>query len=73
MQKCETYVNLFSFFFLSGEWICTFCRDLSKPEVEYDCGVSTHVSEEKRKLEGSPGLAPIDQRVISLYCVHSTN
>uniref|UniRef100_A0A8C5RX48 Tripartite motif containing 24 n=1 Tax=Laticauda laticaudata TaxID=8630 RepID=A0A8C5RX48_LATLA len=59
--------------FPSGEWICTFCRDLSKPEVEYDCGVSNHVSEEKRKLEGSPGLAPIDQRVISLYYVNSTN
>ncbi|XP_058045904.1 transcription intermediary factor 1-alpha isoform X1 [Ahaetulla prasina] len=59
--------------FPSGEWICTFCRDLSKPEVEYDCGVSSLVSEEKRKLEGGPGLAPIDQRkcerlLLYLYC-----
>ncbi|XP_032076424.1 transcription intermediary factor 1-alpha isoform X3 [Thamnophis elegans] len=59
--------------FPSGEWICTFCRDLFKPEVEYDCGVSSHVSEEKRKVEGGPGLAPIDQRkcerlLLYLYC-----
>ncbi|XP_062425741.1 transcription intermediary factor 1-alpha isoform X3 [Rhea pennata] len=47
--------------FPSGEWICTFCRDLSKPEVEYDCDNPIHNSE-KRKLEGTVGLAPIDRR-----------
>ncbi|XP_025939653.1 transcription intermediary factor 1-alpha isoform X1 [Apteryx rowi] len=58
--------------FPSGEWICTFCRDLSKPEVEYDCDNPTH-SSEKRKLEGTVGLAPIDRRkcerlLLYLYC-----
>uniref|UniRef100_A0A8D0GEL5 RING-type E3 ubiquitin transferase n=1 Tax=Sphenodon punctatus TaxID=8508 RepID=A0A8D0GEL5_SPHPU len=58
--------------FPSGEWICTFCRDLSKPEVEYDCDNPCHVSE-KRKLEGYTGLAPIDRRkcerlLLYLYC-----
>ncbi|XP_053944104.1 transcription intermediary factor 1-alpha [Cuculus canorus] len=58
--------------FPSGEWICTFCRDLSKPEVEYDCDRPTHVSEE-RKLEDTVGLAPIDRRkcerlLLYLYC-----
>lgn len=50
------------FVFFSGEWICTFCRDLSKPEVEYDCDKPAH-SSEKRKLEDTGGLAPIDRRV----------
>ncbi|XP_017660168.1 PREDICTED: transcription intermediary factor 1-alpha [Lepidothrix coronata] len=58
--------------FPSGEWICTFCRDLSKPEVEYDCDKPTH-SSEKRKLEDTVGLAPIDRRkcerlLLYLYC-----
>ncbi|KAG6921001.1 tripartite motif-containing 24 [Chelydra serpentina] len=47
--------------FPRGEWICTFCRDLSKPEVEYDCD-NPNQSSEKRKLEGYMGLAPIDRR-----------
>lgn len=50
------------FVLFSGEWICTFCRDLSKPEVEYDCDKPAH-SSEKRKLEDTMGLAPIDRRV----------
>ncbi|XP_010083881.1 PREDICTED: transcription intermediary factor 1-alpha-like, partial [Pterocles gutturalis] len=55
-----------------GEWICTFCRDLSKPEVEYDCDKPAH-SSEKRKLEDAAGLAPIDRRkcerlLLYLYC-----
>ncbi|NXF90246.1 TIF1A factor, partial [Eubucco bourcierii] len=58
--------------FPSGEWICTFCRDLSKPEVEYDCDKPAHGSE-KRKLEDDVGLAPIDRRkcerlLLYLYC-----
>ncbi|NXH17459.1 TIF1A factor, partial [Bucco capensis] len=58
--------------FPSGEWICTFCRDLSKPEVEYDCDKPSH-SPEKRKLEDTVGLAPIDRRkcerlLLYLYC-----
>uniref|UniRef100_A0A8C3HHF2 RING-type E3 ubiquitin transferase n=1 Tax=Chrysemys picta bellii TaxID=8478 RepID=A0A8C3HHF2_CHRPI len=58
--------------FPRGEWICTFCRDLSKPEVEYDCD-DPNQSSEKRKLEGYMGLAPIDRRkcerlLLYLYC-----
>ncbi|XP_028603101.2 transcription intermediary factor 1-alpha isoform X2 [Podarcis muralis] len=59
--------------FPSGEWICTFCRDLFKPEMEYDCDGPSHVTEEKRKLEGNMGLPPMDQRkcerlLLYLYC-----
>ncbi|XP_052576033.1 transcription intermediary factor 1-alpha isoform X2 [Peromyscus californicus insignis] len=58
--------------FPSGEWICTFCRDLSKPEVEYDCDAPSHNSE-KRKTEGLTKLTPIDKRkcerlLLFLYC-----
>ncbi|XP_064417726.1 transcription intermediary factor 1-alpha isoform X2 [Latimeria chalumnae] len=58
--------------FPSGEWICTFCRDLSKPEVEYDCDNYLQ-GPEKRKAWGSSGLSPMDQRkcerlLLSLYC-----
>ncbi|EGV99043.1 Transcription intermediary factor 1-alpha [Cricetulus griseus] len=58
--------------FPSGEWICTFCRDLSKPEVEYDCDARSHNSD-KRKIEGLSKLTPIDKRkcerlLLFLYC-----
>uniref|UniRef100_A0A452RL70 Tripartite motif containing 24 n=1 Tax=Ursus americanus TaxID=9643 RepID=A0A452RL70_URSAM len=58
--------------FPSGEWICTFCRDLSKPEVEYDCDAPSHNSE-KKKTEGLVKLTPIDKRkcerlLLFLYC-----
>lgn len=46
--------------FPSGEWICTFCRDLSKPEVEYDC--DDPALADKRKLGGVAIMSPIDQR-----------
>lgn len=62
-SEANVSVCLFSVCFVfSGEWICTFCRDLSKPEVEYDCDKPAH-SPEKRKLEDTVGLAPIDRRV----------
>lgn len=56
----------------SGEWICTFCRDLSKPEVEYDCDAPSHNSE-KKKPEVLVKLTPIDIRkcerlLLFLYC-----
>ncbi|KAM7120864.1 transcription intermediary factor 1-alpha isoform 3-T11 [Molossus nigricans] len=58
--------------FPSGEWICTFCRDLSKPEVEYDCDAPSHNSE-KKKTESLGKLTPIDKRkcerlLLFLYC-----
>uniref|UniRef100_A0A8C8ST26 RING-type E3 ubiquitin transferase n=1 Tax=Pelusios castaneus TaxID=367368 RepID=A0A8C8ST26_9SAUR len=55
--------------FPSGEWICTFCRDLSKPEVEYDCDNLQHT----KKGKTAQGLSPVDQRkcerlLLYLYC-----
>uniref|UniRef100_A0A8D2Q501 E3 ubiquitin-protein ligase TRIM33 n=1 Tax=Varanus komodoensis TaxID=61221 RepID=A0A8D2Q501_VARKO len=55
--------------FPSGEWICTFCRDLCKPEVEYDCDNLQH----SKKGKTAQGLSPVDQRkcerlLLYLYC-----
>uniref|UniRef100_A0A8C7DRI6 RING-type E3 ubiquitin transferase n=1 Tax=Naja naja TaxID=35670 RepID=A0A8C7DRI6_NAJNA len=55
--------------FPSGEWICTFCRDLLKPEVEYDCDNLQHT----KKGKTAQGLSPVDQRkcerlLLYLYC-----
>ncbi|XP_053321238.1 transcription intermediary factor 1-alpha [Spea bombifrons] len=56
--------------FPSGEWICTFCRDLSRPEVEYDCDDPSLA--EKRKAVAQCML-PLDQRkcerlLLYLFC-----
>ncbi|XP_043932092.1 E3 ubiquitin-protein ligase TRIM33 [Protopterus annectens] len=45
--------------FPSGEWICTFCRDINSPEVEYDCDNLQHI----KKGKTVQGLNPVDQRV----------
>uniref|UniRef100_A0A8C5LNG9 E3 ubiquitin-protein ligase TRIM33 n=1 Tax=Leptobrachium leishanense TaxID=445787 RepID=A0A8C5LNG9_9ANUR len=55
--------------FPSGEWICTFCRDLNKPELEYDCDNSQH----SKKGKTVQGLNPADQMkcerlLLYLYC-----
>ncbi|KAK1152664.1 hypothetical protein AOXY_G30764 [Acipenser oxyrinchus oxyrinchus] len=44
--------------FPSGEWICTFCRNLAKPEVEYNCDNLQH----RKKGKTVHGLSPTDQR-----------
>ncbi|XP_063785425.1 transcription intermediary factor 1-alpha isoform X2 [Pseudophryne corroboree] len=54
--------------FPSGEWICTFCRDLSKPEVEYDCDDPSVA--EKRKLGGTTMMTPLDQRKCERLLLH---
>nr|XP_056702598.1 transcription intermediary factor 1-alpha-like [Euleptes europaea] len=63
--------------FPSGEWICSFCRDLYNPQIEYDCDGPRNMSEEKRRLEGRMGLSPTDRRkcerlLLYLYC-HETS
>uniref|UniRef100_A0A8D0ZLH6 E3 ubiquitin-protein ligase TRIM33 n=1 Tax=Sus scrofa TaxID=9823 RepID=A0A8D0ZLH6_PIG len=55
--------------FPSGDWICTFCRDIGKPEVEYDCDNLQH----SKKGKTVQGLSPVDQRkcerlLLYLYC-----
>ncbi|XP_015197734.2 E3 ubiquitin-protein ligase TRIM33 isoform X2 [Lepisosteus oculatus] len=55
--------------FPSGEWICTFCRNLSNPQVEYNCDNLQH----SKKGKTVHGLNPIDQRkcerlLLYLFC-----
>ncbi|CAH2276514.1 transcription intermediary factor 1-alpha isoform X1 [Pelobates cultripes] len=54
--------------FPSGEWICTFCRDLSRPEVDYDCDDPSLM--EKKKLAGIQSMPPIDQRKCERLLLH---
>uniref|UniRef100_A0A8C9WN74 E3 ubiquitin-protein ligase TRIM33 n=1 Tax=Scleropages formosus TaxID=113540 RepID=A0A8C9WN74_SCLFO len=42
----------------SGEWMCTFCRNITKPEMEYNC--DDQQTSDKDKTE--QGLTPEDQR-----------
>ncbi|XP_064837611.1 tripartite motif-containing protein 66-like [Oncorhynchus masou masou] len=47
--------------FPTGDWVCTFCRDIQQPEVEYDCENQRLATE----CSGKPlphGLSACDQR-----------
>ncbi|KAE8606060.1 hypothetical protein XENTR_v10010587 [Xenopus tropicalis] len=56
-----------------GEWLCTLCRNLTKPEVEYDCDNVRYCLENKMEIAAFPNLDDYDQRkcetlVLSLCC-----
>ncbi|XP_072448429.1 tripartite motif-containing protein 66 isoform X1 [Chiloscyllium punctatum] len=58
--------------FPMGEWLCTMCRNVVMPEVEYDCENARHISE-NRGIRTLQGLSIGDQRkceklVLHLYC-----
>ncbi|CAJ0916450.1 unnamed protein product, partial [Ranitomeya imitator] len=48
--------------FPGGEWVCTLCRHLSKPEVEYDCDNTRYSRENKIEAGMLPHLDTADQR-----------
>lgn len=55
-----------------GEWVCTLCRNLMSPEMEYDCD-NVRYSQENTNDNEQTGLNVYDQRkceklVLSLYC-----
>ncbi|XP_063800117.1 tripartite motif-containing protein 66 isoform X2 [Pseudophryne corroboree] len=59
--------------FPGGEWVCTLCRNLNKPEVEYDCDNIRYSRENKIEEGMLPHLNAYDQRkceklVLALYC-----
>lgn len=45
----------------SGDWMCTFCRSLTNPEIEYNCDDDPPIKKDKSEH----GLSPEDQRVSS--------
>ncbi|OXB80525.1 UNVERIFIED_CONTAM: hypothetical protein H355_016315 [Colinus virginianus] len=52
-----------------GEWVCTLCRNPTKPEVEYDCENTRYA----RSCNAQCGLDDYDQKkceklVLSLFC-----
>ncbi|EDL16936.1 tripartite motif-containing 66, isoform CRA_b [Mus musculus] len=56
--------------FPGGEWVCTLCRSLTQPEMEYDCENARYGHPGVRVL---PGLSMYDQKkceklVLSLCC-----
>ncbi|XP_032894420.1 tripartite motif-containing protein 66-like isoform X2 [Amblyraja radiata] len=58
--------------FPMGEWLCTLCRNVVMPEVEYDCENIRHINE-YRGIRTFQGLSIGDQRkceklTLHLYC-----
>ncbi|KAG5845166.1 hypothetical protein ANANG_G00135950 [Anguilla anguilla] len=56
----------------SGEWFCSFCRDLSSPEMEYDCDCGPE-SKAVKEEPNSEGFPPVDKRkcerlLLRIYC-----
>lgn len=46
----------------SGEWYCTFCRDLTSPEMEYNVNASGESNSVKQDPD-SEAFTPVDRRV----------
>uniref|UniRef100_G3UHS7 Tripartite motif-containing protein 66 n=1 Tax=Loxodonta africana TaxID=9785 RepID=G3UHS7_LOXAF len=56
--------------FPGGEWVCTLCRSLTQPEMEYDCENARY---NQPAVRAPPGLSMYDQKkceklVLSLCC-----
>lgn len=47
----------------SGKWFCSFCRDLSVPEMEYDCDSKPGAKIVKEEPDSDGGFPPVDRRV----------
>ncbi len=48
----------------SGEWFCSFCRDLIVPEMEYES--KPEAKEVKKEPDSEGGFHPVDKRVSTL-------
>ncbi|XP_046898576.1 tripartite motif-containing protein 66 isoform X2 [Hypomesus transpacificus] len=48
--------------FPTGDWMCTLCRDIQQPEVEYDCENQRLSGEQTGKAGQQHGLKASDQR-----------
>ncbi|XP_042578332.1 transcription intermediary factor 1-alpha-like isoform X2 [Cyprinus carpio] len=56
----------------SGEWYCTFCRDLTSPEMEYNVSARGEMNNVKQDPD-SEAFTPVDKRkcerlLLRLYC-----
>ncbi|XP_029952850.1 transcription intermediary factor 1-alpha-like [Salarias fasciatus] len=64
----------------SGEWLCSFCRDLLVPEMEYDCRAESKPEAKTVKMEtdSEGGLCPVEKRkcerlLLLLFCTESSS
>ncbi|XP_071378778.1 transcription intermediary factor 1-alpha-like [Centroberyx affinis] len=54
----------------SGEWFCSFCRDLSVPEMEYDCDSKPEAKTVKEEPDSEGGFPPADKRKCERLLLH---
>ncbi|KAM3870162.1 transcription intermediary factor 1-alpha-like [Diretmus argenteus] len=54
----------------SGEWFCSFCRDLSVPEMEYDCDSKPEAKTVKEEPDSEGGFPPVDKRKCGRLLLH---
>ncbi|KAL7403107.1 hypothetical protein ABVT39_024605 [Epinephelus coioides] len=55
---------------LSGEWFCSFCRDLLVPEMEYDCESKPEAKTVKKEPGSEGGFPPVDKRKCERLLLH---
>ncbi|GLD58990.1 transcription intermediary factor 1-alpha-like protein [Lates japonicus] len=54
----------------SGEWFCSFCRDLLVPEMEYDCDNKPEAKTVKKEPDSEGGFPPVDKRKCERLLLH---
>ncbi|XP_029910414.1 transcription intermediary factor 1-alpha-like isoform X2 [Myripristis murdjan] len=54
----------------SEEWFCSFCRDLSTPEMEYDCDSKPEAKTVKEEPDSEGGFPPLDKRKCERLLLH---
>ncbi|XP_039990068.1 transcription intermediary factor 1-alpha-like isoform X2 [Xiphias gladius] len=54
----------------SGEWFCSFCRDLLVPEMEYDCDCKPEAKTIKKEPDSEGGFPPVDKRKCERLLLH---
>ncbi|XP_075998612.1 transcription intermediary factor 1-alpha-like isoform X2 [Genypterus blacodes] len=62
----------------SGQWFCSFCRDLLAPEMEYDCVSKPEAKTVKEEPDSEGGFPPVDKRrcerlLLHLFCSESSS
>ncbi|XP_042352271.1 transcription intermediary factor 1-alpha-like [Plectropomus leopardus] len=54
----------------SGEWFCSFCRDLLVPEMDYDCESKPEAKTVKKEPDSEGGFPPVEKRKCERLLLH---
>ncbi|XP_067446453.1 transcription intermediary factor 1-alpha-like isoform X1 [Thunnus thynnus] len=54
----------------SGKWLCSLCRDLLVPEMEYDCESKPEAKTVKKEPDSEGGFPPVDKRKCERLLLH---